>query len=114
MDPMFEATPSEAEIAEALRMWPELEGKRIRPLLVTAFGDIFVETSDGDIWVASPIELSCEHIAGTAEDLKRLFSDPEWAEGRLLTEVALLARDRGIERPQNQVFAIAPHPVHTG
>jgi len=32
----------------------------------------------------------------------------------LLTEVALLARDRGVQRPPDQVFAIAPHPCFTG
>ena len=114
MDPLFVANPSEAEIGEALRLWPELAGKRIRPLLVSAFGDIFVETDGGDVWVASPVELTCELVAGSVDDLQRLFSDPAWAEPRLLTAVALLARDQGVVRPQHQVFAIAPHPCFTG
>ena len=114
MDPLFEARPSEKEIGDALRLWPELSGKRIRPLLVSAFGDIFVETDPGDVWLASPIELTCEPVAKSVEELQRLFSDPTWAEPRLLTEVALLARDQGTERPQHQVFAIAPHPRFTG
>ena len=114
MDPLFEATASAAEIAEALRMWPELEGKRVRPLLVTAFGDIFVETDAGDVWLASPVELSCEQIASSVDEFQRLFSDPDWAASRLRIEVALAARDNGVERPHDQVFAIAPHPAFTG
>jgi hypothetical protein len=111
---LFVASPGETEIADALRLWPELVGKRIRPLLVSAFGDIFVETSAGDVWVASPIELTCEPVASSLTELEQLFADPAWARLRLLTEVALLARDQGIERPTHQVFAIAPHPSFTG
>jgi len=114
MDPLFVATPGETEIAETLLMWPELGGTRVRPLLVSAFGDIFVETGGGEVWVASPIELSCERVASSVEELQRLFADPEWAQPRLLTEVALAARDRGVNRPPDQVFAIAPHPHFTG
>ena len=114
MDPLFIATPGEAEIAESLLMWPELTGLRVRPLLVSAFGDIFVEQSSGEAWVASPIELSCDRLASSVEELQRLFSDPDWAQPRLHTEMALAARDRGLNRPLDQVFAIAPHPIFTG
>ena len=114
MDPLFVASPPEAEIREALELWPELAGKRVRPVLVTAFGDIFVETSAGDVWVASPIELTCGPVASSTDELERLFADRCWAGLRLLTEVALLARDQGIDRPPHQVFAIAPHPAFTG
>jgi hypothetical protein len=114
MDPMFVASPSEAEIGDALRLWPELSGKRIRPLLVSAFGDIFVETEAGDVWVASPIELTCETVAGSVQELEGLFADSSWAQARLLTEVAMLARERGLKRPSHQVFAVAPHPSFTG
>jgi hypothetical protein len=114
LDPLFVASPSEAEIGQALDMWPELSGLRVRSLLVSAFGDIFVETDTGDVWVASPIELSFERVASSVEELQRLFSNPEWARPRLLTDVAILARDNGIERLRDQVFAVAPHPRLTG
>ena len=68
MDPLFVASPPEAEIREALELWPELAGKRVRPVLVTAFGDIFVETSAGDVWVASPIELTCGPVASSTDE----------------------------------------------
>jgi len=114
MDPLFVANPSEDQMEEALRLWPELAGKRIRPLLVTAFGDIFVETDDGNVWIASPVELACEPVAASVEHLERLLSDPTWAEPQLLADRALEASDQGIHRPQHQVFAIAPHPCFTG
>ena len=110
MNPLFVATPSEASISAALRLWPELGGKRIRPLLVSAFGDIYVETSAGDVWAAQPLELTCEAVTSSVDELQRLFSNAGWAQERLLTEVALLAQERGKTRLQAQVFAVAPHP----
>jgi hypothetical protein len=110
MDPLFVATPSEASVGAALRLWPELGGMQIRPLLVSAFGDIYVETSAGDVWVAQPLELTCEAVTSSVDELQRLFSDARWAQERLLTEVALLAQERGKTRLPAQVFAVAPHP----
>jgi hypothetical protein len=78
MDPLFVASPTETQIADALRLWPELAGKRIRPLLVTAFGDVFVETDAGDIWIASPIDLACERIAGSLTELEEHSEARGW------------------------------------
>lgn len=110
MNPLFVANPTDQSIAAALRLWPELAGKRIRPLLVTAFGDIFIETGDGDVWVAQPLELTCERVADSVASLESLFSDADWARERLLTEVCLLAEERGKTRAEHQVYAVAPHP----
>ena len=114
MDPRFVAHPDASSIVDALAMWPELSGFRLRPLLVSAFGDIYVETEDGSIWLADPIEVSCSIIASSSAELESLFSDPAWAEERLITDLALLAGERGIERLPHQVFAFAPHPSLTG
>jgi hypothetical protein len=57
----------------ALRLWPELAGMRIRPLLVSAFGDIYVESSAGEVWVAQPLELSCERVQIPSTHCRRCF-----------------------------------------
>jgi hypothetical protein len=114
MDARFESTPSDEEIVAALALWPELAGKRMRPLLVTAFGEIFVELDTGDVYAADPIELTCERIAQSTQALQTLFSDPKWAQETLITSLALLASERGLKRAPHQVFAVAPHPSLTG
>jgi hypothetical protein len=73
-----------------------------------------LETEAGDVWMASPIDLTCGPVARSLQELETLFADPDWAQSRLLTDVALLARDQAVERPHRQVFAIAPHPSITG
>ena len=114
MDPLFIATPSESAVYEALSLWPCFSGRRIRPLLVTAFGDIYVETQEGEVWAVKPIELQCVRVSKSIKDWEKLFSDTEWAEVNLLTDLALLANERGIKREPHQVFAFAPHPCITG
>jgi len=114
MDPIFIATPSEEAISAALSVWPELAGRRIHPLLVTAFGDIYVETDTGEVLVAKPIELECIRVCDSVDGLQQLFSNAKWAEEQLITDLALLAKERGKSREQHQVFAFAPHPTFTG
>ncbi|MDH3523866.1 MAG: hypothetical protein OES32_09795 [Acidobacteriota bacterium] len=83
-------------------------------MLVTAFGDIYVESAAGEILVVDTIALGCEQAAHSVAELESLFRCPQWSEERLLTELALLARDRGISREPYQVFALAPHPCLSG
>ena len=114
MNPLFIATVPAADVATALRLWPELAGRRIRPLLVSALGDIYVETDAGEVLVVDPLNLDCSHAADSVAHLEQLFSDPSWARERLVMELLLLAEERGIRRGQHQVFAVAPHPCLSG
>lgn len=114
MNPLFMATPSESDISEALALWPELAGQRVRPLLVSAFGDIYVETEAGEVWVAAPIDLACVFVAGSVQEFQQLFTNAQWKEEWLMTEFALLADEHGIKREPHQVFAFAPHPCFIG
>ena len=114
MDPRFIATPPEPHITAALQLWPELAGRRTRPLLITAFGDIYLEADAGEVLLADPLELACSTVAQSVGDLERLFADRKWAQKRLMTEVLLLADERGVRRNAQQVFSVAPHPRFTG
>jgi len=114
MDPIFISTPNEEAINAALSVWPELAGRRVRPLLVTAFGDIYIETQEGEVWAAKPIEIEVAKVCNSVQELEKLFSNPEWAEESLITNLVLLANEKGIKREPYQVFAFAPHPCMTG
>ena len=114
MNPLFIATVPAADVARALRLWPELAGRRVRPLLVSALGDIYVETDTGEVLVIDPLDLDCSHAADSVAHLEQVFSEPSWAHEHLVTELLLLAEERGITRGQHQVFAVAPHPSLSG
>jgi hypothetical protein len=70
----------------------------VRALLVTAFGDIFVETTDGEVWVASPIYLEFERVAASVTDVEELSADQPWTDGRLMTGLAMRAQREGVQR----------------
>jgi hypothetical protein len=110
IDARFISTPSADEIERALQLWPELAGQRIRPLLVTAFGDVFVETVDGRVVVVDTLELMVSQIAGSHAEYLARFEDDDWVSQRFLGDLVLLAIERGIERQPDGVFAAAPHP----
>jgi hypothetical protein len=114
MDSRFRAFPTEQDIATALNLWPELAAMRVRPLLVTAFGDVYVEVEGGGVYVADPLALECTPVAESISELERLFGDAAWAEERLLVDVVLLAEARGLKRAAHEVFAVTPHPALGG
>ena len=114
MDPLFVALPDDAQIAEALALWPELDGREVAPILVTALGDVFVETDAGDVWVASPKDLACWPIAPSVDAFEELLEDQDWVHERVGAEICLIARSMGVSRPPEQVIGIMPHPVVTG
>ena len=80
MDARFIATPSQADVQAALEAWPELAGRRIRPVLVTAFGDIFVETAEGPVGLVDTLELVVEQVASTFQEFTALFDDSRRAD----------------------------------
>ena len=96
MNPLFIATVPASDVARALQLWPELAGRRIQPLLVSALGDIYVEMYAGEVPVVDALDLDCSHAADSVAHLQQLFSDPSWAQERLLTELLLLAEERDI------------------
>jgi hypothetical protein len=114
MDPRFIATPKESEIEAALALWPELAGQHVRPILVTAFGDIFVEQSDGSVLVVAPMELASRKVASSVDELREMFDNNDFASEHLITDLVHLAEERGLVRESAQVFAAAPHPAFTG
>lgn len=110
MDARFVATPSAADLQQALACWPELASRQIRPYLVTAFGDVFVETREGPVLLVDALELAVDEVAPSVDALNALLADSEWASERLLVDVVVLADERGVTRAPEQVFAVAPHP----
>jgi hypothetical protein len=110
MDPSLYATPTEQEIAQTLLMWPEVSTRRARPILVTAFGDIYFESDEHDVWRASAAELQFERVAESVPAFDQAMQDTDYLRAVLLVDLVEVATLRGITRQQDEVFSIAPHP----
>ena len=114
MDPRLRATPPPDQVDAALGRWPELAGRRLVVLLVTAFGDIFVEVDEAEVWLASPNHIACVPIAASRQELAELFRDPEWVQRRLMIYVILRLESVRMIRPAGQIWAASPHPAMGG
>jgi hypothetical protein len=113
LDRRYIAVASAEEIAESLAMWPQFAARRIRPLFVTALGDIYYETDSLDVWVASPIDFRFERVAESNAELESRLLDQTFGQRVLQVHLVDRAMAQRPDRQPEQVFAIAPHPfVH--
>ena len=107
------ATPSAEDIQRALDCWPSVSG-RLRPIAVSAFGDVFFERPDGSVYRLDPLEGMVTVAAASLDEFEGLVRDTTWIEENLMPAFLDVASERGITREPHQVFAFAPHPVFTG
>lgn len=114
MDPRLQATPIPEQLDRALAAWPELAGHALIVLLVTAFGDVFVEVDEGEVWLVSPAYAAVGRVAESRRELAQLFRDPELAARRLGIYEVLRLESEGRTRPAGQVWAHHPHPLRGG
>lgn len=114
MDPRLRAVPTPEQLDRALAAWPELGGHALVALLVTAFGDIFVEVDEGEVWLVSPGHAAVGRVAASRQELAQLFRDPDWSERRLGIYEILRLDSEHRSRPIDQVWAHDPHPAQGG
>jgi hypothetical protein len=101
--------PADEDIVRALESWDWLKVSEFRPLLVTAFGDIFFDTPSG-IQFLDTIEGCLEPAVHDLNELSRLLSNSEGRDKWLLEGLVQGARDRGqiLASDQCYDFKIAP------
>ncbi|MFT4588810.1 MAG: hypothetical protein ACI9VS_000879 [Candidatus Binatia bacterium] len=82
-DPKYFIDPGPEKIAEALEDWAwiGLEGKK--PILTTAFGDVFLEDPAG-IWFLDTLEGRLELVCATLPEFESLLSTTEGKDRYLL------------------------------
>jgi len=105
--------PSEV-LAAALEDWawlPELAGKE--PLVLSAFGDVFLTSEDG-IWFLDTIEGTVTRQWDHAADLQDALNSIEGQDRYLLLGLVEAAADAGIEPDPSQVLAFKKAPILGG
>ncbi|MDJ0909087.1 MAG: DUF1851 domain-containing protein [Woeseiaceae bacterium] len=107
------ASPSNEDVERALGYWPSLSGP-LKPHVVSAFGDIFFQRTDGSIHRLDPLEGSVSVAASSIDQFNELLDDKDWLEANLMPDFLSVAAERGVTREPHQVFAFAPHPAFTG
>src|SRR5687768_8520143 len=67
----------EFDADEALATWRWLVSENVRPLVVTAFGDLFLLKDDGSILFLDTIFGTCTRIAESVEEWEEQVRRPE-------------------------------------
>lgn len=90
---------------ELLQDWKWAMPEPMRPVLLTALGDVFAQGENGAVYFVDVIE---GHIRMVAEDgaaFEELLSDAEFVTDHFFPARVLELRDAGIELELNQVYS---------
>jgi hypothetical protein len=109
MDARLTCNADEGEVRRSLEAWPELSERRVRPLFVSAFGDIYFEAESGEVHVVDTVELEVSLVASSPEAFVAQTETEEWRD-RLMADLVLLACDGGLALGPNEAYGLTPHP----
>lgn len=110
---LFTDDPS-LNLARLVEMWPNTIQGQLRPIGMSAFGDLFFERRDGRIERLDVLEGGTSEVARSAAEFSESMNTVTWQEQFLLSQGVALLTERGVRRNPNQCFAFAPHPSFVG
>lgn len=90
-----------------------LEGRTLRPLVASLFGDVFFQASDG-VRFLDALEGSLTRSWPDAQALQAALNTPEGQDQYLLGGIALAAQQKGIALGADQIFMFTIHPALGG
>jgi hypothetical protein len=113
MSPSLFINPSGEAIQRALDSWQWLPIQGRKPVLVTAFGDIFFEGDDG-IWFLDTLEGAFQRVCDTREELEVVLSSEGAADRYCLAGFVERAHREGMVLANEQCYDFTLHPVVGG
>lgn len=81
---MYSITPSAKAIADALEAWSWIGIAEKRPILITAFADVFFDSTDG-VWFLDTLEGKLKRVCGTRDELEAILATNEGKDLYLLS-----------------------------
>ena len=77
LEDLLAPVAGEFDLDEALESWRWLVAERVRPLAVTAFGDLFLTRDDGAVLFLDTISGTLSRVAESVADLEEKVLDEE-------------------------------------
>ena len=105
---------SDVDLQRVLSLWPASVHGMLRPIGMSAFGDVYFERPDGAIERLDVLEGGVGRVAPSFFAFRQQMSSSAWQEANLLSEGVALLRERGLSRAAGECFAFVPHPTLTG
>jgi hypothetical protein len=113
MNPAFLINPAREAIEQALDSWQWLPIANRDPIIVTAFGGIFFEGSDG-IWFLDTLEGTFRKLCDTRSDLEQLLATKEAEDHYFSAGFLERASREDIVLMEGECFNYIIHPVVGG
>jgi len=110
---MYLINPPIEEVTRGLDSWGWLPIEGKTPFAVTAFGDVFLESSEG-IWFLDTLEGSLTIVSGTREELQEILNSEEGQDHFLMAGFVIRARNEGMNLEPGQCYDFKINPVVGG
>ncbi len=113
MNTRYFITPTAGKLRAALAAWQWLGLGERKPILVTAFADVFLRSREG-IWFLNTLEGKLEHVCETRRQLDALLATPEGRLHYLMADLVDRAHEEGCALDEGQSYDFKRHPVAGG
>jgi hypothetical protein len=110
---LFTEDPS-LDMGRLIGLWPRTVCGGLRPIGMSAFGDIYFERPSGQVERLDVLQGGVHPVASTREEFASSMNTRQWQEENLLSEGILLLAERGLRRSPQECFAFVPHPMFSG
>lgn len=107
-------TPEQYASALESWVWLSSEVRTLTPTHATAFGDLFLQGSDGGFWFLDTLEGSLERVWDTGADLQSVLNTPGGQDQFLMLGLVKQAAESGLTPGPDQVLSFKVPPVLGG
>lgn len=104
----------EAGIDDALESWQWLITGRVKPLLATAFGDVFVSDESQAVWFLDIAGGTFEPVAGSLAVWEDRLRDPEFLDRHFVPALVSELREAGSILTQGECYVPKREPILGG
>ena len=108
----LQTNTNDLNLSEIYSKWPGMEKfKQIKPLFVTAFGEMIFVGDDLNVYQIDVASLCLNKIEIKESEFKEYINNPETLKNVLMSWLVSQLKKRNLERKKGQVFAFVPHPI---
>ncbi len=94
--------------------WSWLVQGQYSPLLMTAFGDLFLQSDDGHVWFLDLVSGEFKDVAHSRDDWAEMFNDPQTVEEWLMPGLVEALLGQGISLVEGTCYGYRIPPVLGG
>jgi T6SS immunity protein Tdi1, C-terminal len=113
-DDLLAPVAGEAGIEDALASWSWLLINPVKPLVATAFGDVFVLEQSQEVWFLDIIGGAFERVTASSEDWEKRLHDPEFLDRHFVPSLVTALREAGHTLAQGECYVPKQEPVLGG